>query len=210
MQAPTDSSASSNHTNGNPRPSYQGAPTTTTESTAIPSPNQTYAGSSTDATYSYSNGTPAPMPQQTTSGFGQQVYSGDPDAAMAPSHAAALQAAASGTNTQAANDPFAYTNAQSATSAHHAAYANEMPADWHQWTRTAITYAQQPGPQGDYLNTASTLMALGGREGVSQGPSQGGQASGEGPVSHTHGLGSNHGIWPSTLFNVPSNGYPHQ
>jgi hypothetical protein len=61
----------------------------------------------------------------------------------------------------------------------------------------------QPQPlsqPGEYLNTATTLMALGGRDGGSQDPAQNGQGHLENP-GHVH--------WPDMAYPNTANGHGH-
>jgi hypothetical protein len=153
------------------------------------------------SSYTYGNGSSTatiPPSPQTTNSFEPQAYNGGDDAGLAPSHVAALAAAASGAPAQRSNSIYTYPDASVA--AH--SYAHGYPAngvasaDWQQWSRTNI---QQPGPPGAYLNTASTLVALGGREAGHQGPppNASGVMDGSMPAQ---------GSWPYMLFNAGPNG----
>ncbi|KAF2469025.1 uncharacterized protein BDR25DRAFT_289187 [Lindgomyces ingoldianus] len=172
-----------------------------------------YATVPPGASFSYSSATTVSVPpyQQSTAAFSQQPYSSGDDPGMTPSHAAALAAAASGAPSQRPNDNFIYANAnaQVANNGQQPPYpANQgSPNDWRQWTRT---FMHQLGPSGEYLNTANTLMALGGREGSAQGPGQDGPGTGDG--SAVHGLGPSNFQWPGIVFGMGpgSNGHVGQ
>ncbi|KAF2265505.1 hypothetical protein CC78DRAFT_579249 [Lojkania enalia] len=158
------------------------------------------------AGYSYNNGTSASVPshpqQQTSHTYDQSPYiasEGPANAAMTPAHAAALAAAASG-----APPPHTYANTQVPNNTHPYQTNGTTPSDWRQWTRTFI---HPPGPSGDYLNTASTLIALGGREGGTQAP---GQDAGAGAVdgsSAMQGPGPSNYQWPGIVFGAGNNGH---
>jgi hypothetical protein len=155
------------------------------------------------ATHPYTLGTSISVAQQTSNTFEhQQTYSTD-DSVMATTHVAAL-AAASG-NTPQPSDNYAYTHshAQSVGSSQPPYSANGFaPQDWRQWTRT---YMQPPslGQPGEYLNTATTLMALGGRDGGSQDQGNNGQ----GPLGNTGVSGHVH--WPELAYPNTTNGHGH-
>lgn len=151
----------------------------------------------------YSLGAQIPVTQQTTAYEQQPYIKVDEDSSINASHAAALAAA-----TVATSQPHnAYTYPQSlpqVTNTHQPTYVtqNYTPQDWRQWTQT---YMQQPvGPQGEYLNTATTLMALGGRDGTGLG-----QDSGHANAQHidqSH-MGQYH--WPGVAFPGAANGEAH-
>jgi hypothetical protein len=147
---------------------------------------------------------------QSNNAFDQPAYiKVDEETDMNTTHAVALAAVASANTSQPPGDSYAYANsmAQVTNNGHATTYAINgfTPQDWRQWTRT---YMQQPmGPPGEYLNTATTLMALGGREGTSQdaGPGQENQVSmiDPGAAGHYH--------WPNIAFPGMANGNPgHQ
>ena len=154
-------------------------------------------------TMPYNLGTQIPVSQQTTA-YDQQPYiKVDEDSTMNPSHAAAL-AAATGTTSQSSASTYAYPQSlPQVTNTHQPSYVtnNYSPQDWRQWTQT---YMQQPGPQGEYLNTATTLMALGGRDGTSQ---DNGHGDAHGPHIEQAPLGHFH--WPGVAFPGPANGASH-
>lgn len=148
----------------------------------------------------------------------QQSYSTPEDQGMTSTHAAALVSA---TN-PASQTPSTYAYAQSHngthTPQHTYAQTSFAPQDWRQWTRT---YMQPPtqslGQPGDYLNTATTLMSLGGRDGNNSGnhnPGSGGEQGGlesvqghgnQGLGHNTHGVsGQVHAHWPEIVFPVAS------
>lgn len=156
-------------------------------------------------TMPYNLGTQMPVTQQNTAHDQQPYMKVEDDASINPSHAAAL-AAATGTTSQP--PPNAYTYPQSlpqVTNTHQPTYVanNYSPQDWRQWTQT---YMQQPvGPQGEYLNTATTLMALGGRDGASQDNGHGGAHA-----QHIEQAHLGHFHWPGVAFPGAANGSHHQ
>ena len=162
--------------------------------------SQAYAGVPVGAAYAYSNAAPASVPQQTAGGFEQQAYGTGPESGMAPSHAAALQAAAASSTaaTQRAEDAYAYSSTQATSNGQQPHYAanSVTPHEWHQFTKT---YMQQGAPQGEYLNTATTLMALGGRDGGGQ---QGASAETTGVIDNSiiQGSGTSQLQWPGLLY----------
>jgi hypothetical protein len=157
--------------------------------------SQAYAGVPVGAAYAYSNGPSAAVPHQTAGGF-EQTYGTGAESVMAPSHAAALQAAATTAATQRAEDAYAYSSAQAASNGHQPQYAAVTPHEWHQFTKT---YMQQGAPQGEYLNTATTLMALGGREGG--GPQVVGvETTGVNDDPIIQGSAASQLQWPSVLY----------
>lgn len=206
LQGPQDTPATpAVYTNGNHQAQYTN-PVSATADPVVAASGQAYTGLPGGATYAYGNGTPASVPQ-TTGGFEQQTYHANQDTAMTPSHAAALQAAASGATTQRPGDTYPYGNSQVATNGHQPAYTNtDVGAHgWQQWTRQ---YMQQVAPQGEYLNTATTLMSLGGREGHTQGPGQNAQGAVEGSVMQGPGVSTMQ--WPGVQFGMQTNGHVGQ
>lgn len=208
MQVPQESPVATVYTNAAHQNQYTNTATATSDQSLTTS-GQAYAAAPTAAAptaaaYAYSNGTPAPVSQLGTTAFEQQPYSAGSDAAMAPSHAAALQAAASGATSQRSDGTYVYANAQVATNGHQPSYTANLasPHDWRQFTRT---YMQQVAPQGEFLNTATTLMALGGRDSSSQGPGQDNHVAGEGAVLQASG--ASHPQWPGVLVGMQANGH---
>lgn len=134
-----------------------------------------------------------PVTQQNAA-YDQQPYiKADEDSSMNPSH-----------TSQPPNNAYAYPqNHPQVTNSHPPTYVanNYSPQDWRQWTQT---YMQQAGPPGEYLNTATTLMALGGREGAPQDPGHG--QDGHPHIDQAH-LGHFH--WPGVAFPGAANGGPH-
>ena len=202
LQAPPENAAPTVYTNG----SHQGPYASTVSASpgaGMAASSQAYADVPVDTAYAYSNGTPSSLPQQSTGGFEPQPYGTGLESAMAPSHAAALQAAAASTAaTQRAADAYAYSNAQAVSNGHQPPYAatSVTPHEWHHFTKT---YMQQVAPQGEYLNTATTLMALGGREG---GGTQGLGVETTGAIENPviPGSGTIPLQWPKVLY---SNGH---
>jgi hypothetical protein len=146
------------------------------------------------------------VPQQ-TGGFEQQAYGAGQEGGMTPSHAAALQAAAAASTAapHRPEDAYAYTNMQVVPNGHqpHYSASSVTPYEWHQFTRT---YMQPVPSQGEYLNTATTLMALGGRDGVG---SQGSGVENPGAVDHAamHGSMGSHLQWPAVQYGSQTNGH---
>ncbi|KAF2679892.1 hypothetical protein K458DRAFT_112179 [Lentithecium fluviatile CBS 122367] len=197
LQGPPETSATAVYSNGNHQGQYTNAASSTADA-GMSASSQAYAGVPVGAAYAYNNGAPASVPQQNTGGFEHQPYGPGQESAMAPSHAAALQAAASNAANQRPEDAYAYSNAQVATNGHQPNYSTNS-ATLHEWHQFAKTYMQQVTPQGEYLNTATTLMALGGREG-------GGT---QGPGVETTGVTDNSVVhaWPGVQFGLQTNGH---
>lgn len=199
LQAPPEHSQASNlYINGNHQQNYAAGPAA--EATTVASTPQTYSiPSSRAASYSYSSGAPGPVPSQATSNLDVQSYGTNQDPAINVSHTAA--------QTHGSNDPYAYTNAQGASSGHHTGYVNEVPpADWHQWTRSTMAPRQHVASQNDYC-TAATLRSLGGRGGSFSNGDQDGTMTGDASII-MQTLASNN--WPEMQFVSPSNGYVGQ
>lgn len=152
----------------------------------------------------YNLGTPISATQQNNA-YEQHPYSKvDEDNSMNASHATAL-AVIAGNTSQAPDNAYAYPQSlPQVTNSHQPTYVanNYSPQDWRQWTQTYMQ--QQVGPPGEYLNTATTLMALGGREGTTQDPGHGHE--GQHHIDQSH-LGHFH--WPSVAFPGAANGAPH-
>lgn len=197
----TPEQSASGYTNGNQQNQYPAVVSATVDA-GTGAANQPYAGVSVGAAYTYSSGAPASVPQQDTSGFEQQSFPARHDGGMPPSHAAALQAASvPNVSIQRLEETYSYPNAQAASNNHHTHYpANVVtPHEWHHFTRT---YMQQVAPQGEFLNTATTLMALGGREGG------GAQIAGVEPTSaldnaDIQASATSHLQWPGVQFSMP-------
>ncbi|KAJ4339639.1 hypothetical protein N0V87_003080 [Didymella glomerata] len=150
----------------------------------------------------YNLGTQMPVTQQTTAYEQQPYLKVEDETSMNPTQAAALVSA---TTSQPPQNAYIYPQSlPQVTNTHQPAYVanNYSPQDWRQWTQT---YMQQPvGPQGEYLNTATTLMALGGRDGGNEGAAHGGHAQ---HIDQAH-LGHFH--WPGVAFPGAANGGHHQ
>jgi hypothetical protein len=153
----------------------------------------------------YNLGTSISLPPQPSNNFNhhqQQTYSTD-DPSMTTTHVAALAAAS--TSTSQPSDTYGYSNthAQGANGSQPTYSANGYPQqDWRQWTRTYLQ-PQSLSQPGEYINTATTLMALGGRDGSSQDPGHTGQGSLEnaGVSGHVH--------WPELAFPNGASGHGH-
>lgn len=151
----------------------------------------------------YNLGTQMAVNQQNNA-YDQQPYIKVDEDSINPSHAAALAAA---TGSQPPNNSYTYTQSvPQVTNSHQPTYVanNYSPQDWRQWTQT---YMQQPvGPQGEYLNTATTLMAMGGRDGAPHNVAHAQDGRGQAHIDQSH-LGHFH--WPGVAFTGPANGAPH-
>lgn len=205
LQAPHGQAPQPIYGNGSAYDQYSDPNASSTDA-ALATSSTTYPGSSARAPFSYNNGPSAPVVpqhQQTSNAFTRTVYSASEDAGMPPSHAAALAAAASGAPPQHTNGTYAYANAPNATNGYQAPYqANGVStSDWHHWSRTNLQ--QQLGPPGEYINSANTLLALGGREGGSQGPGPETATAVEGTAMQ--GPGFSNYPWPRILFNAGPN-----
>jgi hypothetical protein len=133
----------------------------------------------------YTLGPPISMPQRA---FDHPASYAPDDPNMSTSHVAALAAASS-----QPSDGYVYAQSGGSSGPPYATngYAQQ---DWRQWTRTYMQPAQQPG---EYLNTATTLMALGGREHGDEGgvhwPELAYGHSGGHPGGGGHGQAQGHG-----------------
>lgn len=185
------------------RVSYSTAPDGHTDP-ALASQNSIYTTMAGGVSHPYNLGMTISAPSQAGSSFDhQQSFSSD-DSGMTSTHAAAL-AAAPGTSSQPGDSyPYANTHAHTANGATAYSANGFTPHDWRQWTRTYM----QPQPlsqPGEYLNTATTLMALG-RDGGSQNPGNNlpgsiDNAAVQGHAGHVH--------WPELAFPGAANGHGH-
>jgi hypothetical protein len=186
------------------RETYTGAGPT--DPALITSP-PTYPSMPVGSTHPYNLGNPMPVPQQTSTTYDHPTYNTD-DSGLTTTHVVALAAASGGTSQP--GDGYGYpqnthvhsaNGDQSAYSAN--GYSQQPQQDWRQWTRTYM----QPQPlsqPGEYLNTATTLMALGGRDGGSQDP--GHQSQGH---LDNSGVPSHHVHWPELAYPNAANGHGH-
>jgi hypothetical protein len=157
-----------------------------------------YATMSGTVSHSYSLGTSIQVPQQTSNAYDQQIYSSE-DPGMTPTHAAVLAAVPSNATQPSDSYPYAPTHGQTVNNGQQVYPANGYAAqDWRQWTRTYMQ-PQPVGQPGEYINTATTLMALG-RDGGSQDPGNNGHAPLDNP-GHVH--------WPELAFPGAANGHGH-
>ncbi|KAF2027715.1 hypothetical protein EK21DRAFT_91228 [Setomelanomma holmii] len=146
----------------------------------------------------------SPAPQAGSSFDHQQNYGSD-ESGMTSNHAVALAAASNSASQPSDSYTYANTHAQAANSTAPAYTTNGLtPHDWRQWTRTYMQ-PQSLGQPGEYLNTATTLMALG-RDGAPQNPSNNvpgsmNSAAVQGHVDHVH--------WPELAFPGAANGHGH-
>jgi hypothetical protein len=157
------------------------------------------------ATHPYNLGTSISLPPQASNNYNhhqQQTYGTD-DPSMTTTHVAAL--ATVSTSTSQPGDAYGYANthAQSANGSQPTYSTNGYPQqDWRQWTRTYLQPQSHSQP-GEYINTATTLMALGGRDGNPQDPGHTGQGSLEttGVPGHVH--------WPELAYPNAAGGHGH-
>ncbi|KAF2708075.1 hypothetical protein K504DRAFT_298553 [Pleomassaria siparia CBS 279.74] len=214
LQNPQDSSTpTSVYGNGNFHGQYSNTANPVTDPAITGTPS--YGGVTVGASFPYNNGTSTPGTAHAASQiYDQHAYGSGEDAGMTPSHAAALAAAASGAMPQRPNDDYAYANAADAPKngqqPSYSANGVGSPLDWRQWTRTHMQQAgtQQVGPTGEFLNTANTLMALGGREGGAQGS---GQDAGAVDGSAMQAPGPSNFSWPVIMFGMGgTNGHVNQ
>jgi hypothetical protein len=146
----------------------------------------------------YNIGTSIQVPQRTTNAYNQQTYSSD-DPVMTSTHAAAIAAVPSNATQSSDSYPYAPSHSQTVNSGQQVYPTNGYAAqDWRQWTRTYMQ-PQPIGQPGEYINTATTLMAMG-RDGGSQDPGN----NGHGPLENP-----GHGHWPEVLFPGAANGHGH-
>jgi hypothetical protein len=201
LQTPQHSSGSTPvYDTGGYREAYSTAEANTDP--ALTSQSSSYTPISGGATHPYNIGTSISVPHQTSNAFDHQQTYGADDPGMTTTHVAALAAASSSTSQPNNSYAYANTHSQSAISSQAPYSANSFaPQDWRQWTRT---YMQPPslGQPGEYLNTATTLMSLGGRDGGSQDPGNNGQ----GPLD-TSGV-PGHVHWPDLAY-PNTNGHGH-
>jgi hypothetical protein len=144
----------------------------------------------------YSIGSPVPVPRRPSNTYNQQAYIVK-DEPMTSNHAVAPAPAS---NAPQANNNYTYPTAQTQPSDNgQLAYSEHgfAPQDCRQWTRTYMQ-PQPLGQPGEYLNTATTLMALGGHEGTSQG---------SGNPLNTPGIRGHHAHWPEISFPGAANGH---
>ncbi|KAJ4985616.1 transcription factor [Stagonosporopsis vannaccii] len=153
--------------------------------------NTTYTSLPNDNNMSMSYALPVSH-QQTPTYDPQPYIKVDEEQSMAASHAlAATSSAPQGEYSYPQSLPQGSNLPQASSgNAHQPSYvANTYsPQDWRQWTQS---YMQQPvvGPQGEYLTTAASLMALGGRDG-----------GGEGAADHAEQAHLGHFHWPGVAF----------
>lgn len=207
LQAPQEQPVQTVYGNGNGYGQYHD-PNTASADPNLATSSGTYATPQASTPFSYSNGGSASVAphQQASTPFDQQAYNATEDAGMTPSHAAALAAAAaSGAPTQRPDGTYAYANAQATNNGYPPQYSANGVTDWHQWSRSNL---QQVGPPGEYLNSATTLLALGGREGGAQGPGQ--DAAGAVEGSAMQGAGLSNYQWPGIQFGAGPNGHVGQ
>ena len=156
------------------------------------------------ASHPYNLGSSMTGPAQTSNAYDHQQTYGSDDQGMTTTHVAGL--AGPPVSATQPSDSYAYatTHSQNVNGAQTAYAANGYPQqDWRQWTRTFV----QPQPlsqPGEYINTATTLMALGGRDGSTQDPGHHSQ----GPLDNSTGV-PGHVHWPELAFPNTANGHVH-
>ncbi|KAL5119383.1 hypothetical protein ACEQ8H_002652 [Pleosporales sp. CAS-2024a] len=200
LQAPQHSTTTPPTYDGNAyREAYSAAGHT---DPALTSSSPTYTSMPVGSTHSYNIGNSLPVPQATNNAFDhQQTYTTE-DPGMATTHVAALAAASSGPSQ--ANDGYSYSSdhAHIANGSHPALPSHAYPQDWRQWTRMYMQPSSLSQP-GEYLNTATTLMALGGRDGNTQDPGH------DGPGHLDNPSVPGHVQWPELAYPNPANGQGH-
>ncbi|KAH7092490.1 hypothetical protein FB567DRAFT_434831 [Paraphoma chrysanthemicola] len=184
--------------------SYSTAPSGHTDP-ALTAHSSTYTSIAGGVSHPYNLGTSISTSQQPGTAFDhQQSYSSD-DPGMTSTHAAALAAASGGTSQPSDSYTYANTHAQTANNGAPAYSTNGFtPQDWRQWSRTYMQ-PQPLGQPGEYLNTATTLMALG-RDGGSQNPGNNMQGSLDNAAVQGH---TGHVHWPELAFPNAANGHGH-
>lgn len=199
LQTPQDQDFKPTYANGSAYEQYHDSSTApSSDATITPGAAPYGSAASSGPSFTYVNGIAttaiAPSPQTTTS-FDPQAYSGGDETGMTPSHVAALAAAASSAPPQRSNSIYTYPDAHPPTNNYAPQYPANIvaPADWQQWSRSNLQ------PPGDYLNTASTLVALGGREAAHAAPPQEASAPMDGSMP-------NQNAWPYLIFNAGPNG----
>ncbi|KAF2010538.1 hypothetical protein BU24DRAFT_59728 [Aaosphaeria arxii CBS 175.79] len=166
-----------------------------------------YTSGPPEVSYPYNNGASSTTTQQAADSFEQPQFSGE-DASMSASHAAALAAAASSAAaSQRPNEGYAYSNAPGTSSSHPAPYppnSGVTPTGWRNWQKT---YMQQIGPtEGEYLNTANTLMTLGTASQENQVAGQEGTSD----VDSSAIQGQASFQWPAIMYGPPDGGHVTQ
>ncbi|KAF2119734.1 hypothetical protein BDV96DRAFT_351936 [Lophiotrema nucula] len=210
LQAPQEQQSSApGYANGtNYHQQYAETANAQAETTIASSSSAPYPPVQSTPVYPYNSNSSTSLAshQPASHGYDQQPYASTEDPGMTASHAAALAAAASGTPQRTSQD-YTYANSQAAVSnGHQPAYSMNGVSDWRQWTRT---FMHQPGaPQGEYLNTANTLLAMGGRDGSSQGTIQ--EPTGGVDASAMQGPGPSQFQWPGIVFGMGPNGHVSQ
>ena len=151
-------------------------------------------------TMPYNLSTQAPVTQQTTTYDHPSYIKTDEESSLNVSHSMGL-GAVTGTTSQAPANTYAYSQVSNTQQPTYAAHSYN-PQDWRQWSQT---YMQQPvGSTGEYLNTATTLISLGGRDSTSQDNNHGddhGQHMDHAHLAHYH--------WPNVAFPGAANGASH-
>jgi hypothetical protein len=172
---------------------------------ALITSSPTYPSMPVGSTHPYNLGNPMPVPQQTNTTYDHQPYNTD-DSGLTTTHVAALAAASGGTSQPSDGYGYSHTHVHSGNGGQPAYSTNGYSQqDWRQWTRTYMQPQPQPLSQpGEYLNTATTLMALGGRDGVSQDQGHSGQAH-----LDNSGVPGHHVHWPELAHPNAANGHGH-
>lgn len=201
LQSPQPSTSISGYDASGYREQYSTVGSGTTDPALTPH-SSAYIGSSANSMHPYNIGNPIPTPQQASGVFDRQVYSNSTKSNLPSTHPTSLPS----NNGSQPSDNYAYTSSHSqASNGAQATYTSDgfAPQEWRQWSNMFM----QPQPlsqPGEYLNTASTLVALGGREGRVQAPGNDGRRSidisgAQGHPGHTH--------WPEISYPGIANGH---
>jgi hypothetical protein len=183
---------------------YQEAYSTTVRHSDSPLTSQApgYSPMAGGQTHTYPIANPLVVSQQTNTTFEHPQTYGNDESGMATTHVAALAAASGNTPQPGENYGYATSHVQSTNGGQSAYPAHSYPQqDWRQWARTYVQPQTHSQP-GEYLNTATTLMALG-RDGGSQDPGHHGQ----GHLDNAAVPG--HVSWPELAYPNSANGHGH-
>jgi hypothetical protein len=226
LQAPQDTSqATTTYGNGNtlhePYPNAVAgqtvatgrAPYVASDGNTVNAPSNIYSTVQTTPSFGYNSGGSAPMTvyPPTSAPYEQSSFHVADDASLSAAHANVLASAASGGPSQR-TQPFIYGDASGSNNGHSAQYPVDVagPTGWMSWTKAIMPSARLTGDYGpppEFLNTANTLMSLGGREATAQdqGVVPHGHNNVDGPNIQAPGL--QRVQWPENLFNISPNGH---
>jgi len=155
--------------------------------------------------FPYHNGTSTTLApyQANNNSFDQSNYTSVADPGMSAAHVAAIQSAASG-NPPPPSESFIYANnASNNAQTHYPVHPSSHNDAWQQWARANVVpiAPQDYSRPQEYLNTANTLMALGGRDGVTPAAGPEDAASTEGST-----VTAQNSSWPMMIFGIGPNG----